>query len=121
MDRAKNSGRKLSVANVRVVKGMLLRGDRQHDIAAWFGVNAGRIGEINNRTKFRDVLPQTQDLPPPGPYLSGLSKEILAHELAIVYGMLSVLVENETLPLDVRGSLEEIHFRINAIALTCQK
>jgi hypothetical protein len=25
---------------------MLARGDRQHDIASYFGVNGGRIGEI---------------------------------------------------------------------------
>ena len=35
-----------------VVKGMLLRGDRRHDIAAWFGVS-GRIAEIMN---FAEVI-----------------------------------------------------------------
>jgi hypothetical protein len=27
---------------------MVTRGDRHHDIAAWFGVNQGRIAEVNS-------------------------------------------------------------------------
>ena len=61
----------LSRRDVSIIKGMLLRGDRQHDIAAWYGVNGGRIAEIKTRKKFADVLMQTRGLPPPGPYLSG--------------------------------------------------
>jgi hypothetical protein len=55
-----------------LAKGMLARGDRQHDIAAWFGVNGGRIAEIAVGRAFADTLPaKCNDLPPPGPYLSG--------------------------------------------------
>jgi hypothetical protein len=50
---------------------MLNRGDRQHDIAAWFGVNGGRIAAIATGEKFYDVKPATESLPPPGPYLAG--------------------------------------------------
>ncbi len=50
---------------------MLNRGDRQHDIAAWFGVNGGRIAEIANGEKSREVEAATIDLPPKGPYVSG--------------------------------------------------
>jgi hypothetical protein len=32
---------------VSIAKGRISRGDRQHDIAAYFGVNGGRIGEIS--------------------------------------------------------------------------
>jgi hypothetical protein len=39
--RAQPSGITLSVADAALIKGMLRRGDRQHDIAAWFGVNGG--------------------------------------------------------------------------------
>ena len=46
--RARASGVQLTVADAAQVKGMLLRGDRQHDIAAWFGVNGGRISEIGD-------------------------------------------------------------------------
>ena len=39
--RAKPSGIHLTDQDAAIVKGMLARGDRQHDIAAWFGVNGG--------------------------------------------------------------------------------
>jgi hypothetical protein len=42
--RAEPSGIALNGADAAIIKGMLARGDRQHDIAAWFGVNAGRVG-----------------------------------------------------------------------------
>jgi hypothetical protein len=70
--RAEPSGVTLDSSDAAIVKGMLARGDRQHDIAAWFGVNGGRIAEIATGAKFASVVaaPAT-DLPPQGPYLSG--------------------------------------------------
>ena len=70
--RAAPSGRRLSAADASLVKGMLARGDRQHDIAAWFGVNSGRIIDVKNRTLHPDApIARKADLPPPGPYSSG--------------------------------------------------
>ncbi len=69
--RATNSGISLTAADAAVVKGMLARGDRQHDIAAWFGVNGGRIAEVSTGASFANVTAQTENLPPPGPYISG--------------------------------------------------
>lgn len=69
--RAEPSGISLTEDDAAIVKGMLARGDRQHDIAAWFGVNGGRIAEIATGDKFKHVPAQTTDLPPPGPYLTG--------------------------------------------------
>ncbi|MFQ8430248.1 hypothetical protein [Amaricoccus sp. W119] len=66
--KAPSSGIKLDEHDAAVVKGMLERGDRQHDIAAWFGVNGGRIAEISNGSKFKDVAAKSEDLPPAGPY-----------------------------------------------------
>lgn len=66
--RAANSGIHLNDADAAVVKGMLARGDRQHDIAAWFGVNGGRIAEVSTGATFGDVAMKTDNLPPPGPY-----------------------------------------------------
>ena len=80
MRRAESSGKKLTDDEASVVKGMLLRGDRQHDIAAWFGVNGGRIGEISKGRKFLDVTPKTSNLPRPGPYLSGQASESLMND-----------------------------------------
>lgn len=76
--RAPASGISLTEDDAAIVKGMLARGDRQHDIAAWFGVNGGRIGEIASRKRFRGVeAAPTQLLPPPGPYLSGRDVAVL--------------------------------------------
>ena len=68
-NRAEPSGIKLTAADAAVIKGMLDRGDRQHDIAAWFGVNSGRIAEIATGTRFPEVQAAAHDvLPPAGPY-----------------------------------------------------
>lgn len=70
--RAEPSGIILVAADAAIVKGMLARGDRQHDIAAWFGVNGGRIAEIATGYRFPLVDPaEAEDLPPPGPYPAG--------------------------------------------------
>jgi len=46
---------------------MQRRGDRDHDIAAWFGVNQGRIAEAKEG-KFGPGQPAPRDtLPPSGP------------------------------------------------------
>jgi hypothetical protein len=72
MAKAPAAGIALSHRDTRAVKGMLLRGDRQHDIASYFGVNGGRIAEVANGTNvFPDAQPMPEaDLPPPGPYLT---------------------------------------------------
>jgi hypothetical protein len=70
--RAKSSGVSLSNSDTAIVKGMLLRGDRQHDIAAWFGVNGGRIGEIATGYSHAYIGPASpSELPPIGPYTTG--------------------------------------------------
>lgn len=52
-----------------LIKGMLLRGDRQSDIAACFGINSGRVAETNRGQRFAHVNPAPADeLPPAGPY-----------------------------------------------------
>jgi hypothetical protein len=67
--RASPSGISLTAADAAVIKGMLLRGDRQHDIASCFGVNGGRIGEIATGQRFSEVVAASPDeLPPSGPY-----------------------------------------------------
>lgn len=49
--RAEPSGISLTGTDAAIIKGMLLRGDRQHDIAAWFGVNGGRIATPDDLLK----------------------------------------------------------------------
>jgi hypothetical protein len=72
MAKASASGISLGYRETCIVKGMLARGDRQHDIASYFGVNGGRIAEVANGT---NIYPNAQptpeaDLPPPGPYMT---------------------------------------------------
>jgi hypothetical protein len=70
--RAEASGRRLTEFDAASVKGMGARNDRHHDIAAWFGVNQGRIAEVLSGKKFEYVACATPDmLPPCGPYSSG--------------------------------------------------
>jgi len=53
---------------------MLLRGDKQHDIAAYFGVNSARIADIKSGATGPSVTVALSDtLPPRGPYMAGRS------------------------------------------------
>lgn len=69
--RAEPSGQKLTDSDASMIKGMIERGDRNHDIASFFGVNQGRIAEIKNGMKFPEIRAADADeLPPVGPYLT---------------------------------------------------
>ena len=64
----------LNDGEIAVVKGMLSCGDRQHDIAAYFGINGGRIAEISTGQIGSEVTTSpAEDLPPAGPYMAGRS------------------------------------------------
>ena len=64
----------LNESEIAIVKGMIARGDRQHDIAAYFGENGGRIAEINTGQRGEGIpAAEAADLPPAGPYLAGRS------------------------------------------------
>jgi hypothetical protein len=67
MGKGKASGYTLKQADVPTILGMQKRGDRDHDIAAWFGVNQGRIAEAKDG-KYGTAPPAaTHVLPPKGP------------------------------------------------------
>jgi hypothetical protein len=58
-----------SAEEAAIIKGMLQRGDPQHDIASWFGYNPGRISEINTGKRYPEVpAAPSEKLPPRGPY-----------------------------------------------------
>ena len=69
--RAEPSGLALTKRDAALIRGMLDRGDRHHDIAAFFGVNQGRIAEVKMGIRFPGVpAADPEDLPPKGPYLT---------------------------------------------------
>ena len=88
--RASPSGFALSNNDAAVVKSMLARGDRQHDIAAWFGVNGGRIAEIATGARFSWVRPSTHELPPAGPHLCGRDAHAAVNALSAAKEALAV-------------------------------
>lgn len=95
-NRAESSGITLSTADAALIKGMLLRGDRQHDIAAWFGVNGGRVAEIATGYRFGEVAPAFRDkLPPPGPYPK--VREAVAAIEALVAAKKALITAEETI------------------------
>jgi hypothetical protein len=72
MGKAPASGITLGYRETCIAKGMLARGDRQHDIASFFGVNPARINEVvsgNNNYPNAQPTPKAE-LPPPGPYMT---------------------------------------------------
>ena len=86
---------RLNANDVAMVKGMLIRGDRQHDIAAWFGVNPGRIAEVKSGDVFRLIKPASgNELPPVGPYPCGRDSMLA---LEVISKMKLALAEAEQL------------------------
>jgi hypothetical protein len=70
-NRAESSGISITEEDAALIRGMILRGDRKHDIAAFFGVNPGRIADVESGRRFPSVPAAPKaDLPPPGPYLA---------------------------------------------------
>ncbi len=92
--RAEPSGITLTATDAAIIKGMLRRGDRQHDIAAWFGVNGGRIAEIASGYRFSEVESSIGDrLPPVGPYPIGRRSVAAIEALAAAKKALSAAEE----------------------------
>jgi hypothetical protein len=67
MVRGKASGYTLTQADVAIVLGMQARGDREHDIAAWFGVNQGRMADAKEGKFGTPPMAPGHTLPPKGP------------------------------------------------------
>lgn len=54
----------LTPGQAAIAKGLLARGEKQHHVAAYFGVNGGRIAEISKGARFPDVKPAAKRLLP---------------------------------------------------------
>ncbi len=64
---AKASGYSLTANDAPMVLGMDAPGDREHDIAGWFGVNQGRVAEVKAGKFGTPSVAPTNQLPPKGP------------------------------------------------------
>lgn len=107
MARAPTSGITLGHRETRVVKGMLARGDRQHDIASYFGVNGGRIGEISNgegNYPNAQAAPEAE-LPPPGPYMTKFAVQGIIDTLNEAIEALDLAEQEEELA-DVKAAIQ---------------
>src|SRR5437868_11519715 len=107
MNKAPASGISLGYRETCVVKGTLARGDRQHDIASYFGVNGGRIGEIaSGDNAYPNAQPTSEaDLPPPGPYLTKFAVQSVIETLTEAIAALDLAhAENEL--ADVKAALQ---------------
>lgn len=51
---------------VKIIRGMIARGDKQHDIAAWFGENQARIAEAEAGKYGEFAAAPAEELPPKG-------------------------------------------------------
>jgi hypothetical protein len=67
MGKAKASGHSLTNKDASIILGMVARGDREHDIAAWFGVNQARIAEVKAGSHGKLSTAPANELPPKGP------------------------------------------------------
>ena len=56
----------LSNHDASIVLGMVNRGDKRHDIAAWFGENQARIAEVEQGSYGSISAAPAKDLPPKG-------------------------------------------------------
>ena len=100
------SGHSLTYSDTRFVKGMLLRGDRQHDIAAYFGVNGGRVAEVaSGDNKYPSAKPvDGGKLPPAGPYLTKYALDSVVDTLNEAVEAIE-LAEAEEDVADIRAAL----------------
>lgn len=56
----------LTNRDVQIIMGMIARGDKQHDIAAWFGENQARIVEAEQGSHGQQPAAPQSELPPKG-------------------------------------------------------
>lgn len=66
MAKARRSGIVVTPEMVPLIFGMLARGDRNHDVAAWFGLNQGRMKETKDGDYGRPAPAPEDELPPAG-------------------------------------------------------
>jgi hypothetical protein len=75
----------LTKETAAICKGLIARGEKQHDIAAFFGVNGGRVAEVAKGYKFADVVAAPKrDLPTPAVVSLGYAAHVVLQTLGII-------------------------------------
>lgn len=97
----KPSANDISSRDAARILAMLARGDRPHDVAAWFGVNQGRIAEIEDGEFGLARETDSKTLPPKGS--PGLKARRLMASLEEVQDLLLTKGED-----GIRDALAEI-------------
>ncbi len=96
MSKAHRSGITVSAKDVPLILAMVARGDRRHDIAAWFGLNQGRIKEVEDGKHGMFPIASANKLPPSG------SPGIKARRLRPAVEKIRDLLKSN--PADVEGA-----------------
>jgi len=91
-DEAPKNDIKLSPRDAARILAMLARGDRRHDVAAWFGVNQGRIAEVEDGAFGNAKETDLKTLPPKGS--PGLKAKRLMASLDEVHDLLTTKGED---------------------------
>src|SRR5579864_7779546 len=89
MARARQSGIVVTNADVPLILAMVARGDRRHDIGAWFGLNQGRIKEVEDGLYGNAPQAAPNLLPPagsPGPRARDLRRAVSRVEQLLAQG-----------------------------------
>jgi hypothetical protein len=87
MTRGDASGITVTPDDVPIIIGMIARGDRHHDIAAWFGLNQGRIADAQAGKYGPPETTPGVKLPPKGP--PGIKGRLLREEADLVLSRLN--------------------------------
>lgn len=101
MTKASSSGLSVNPTDVPIILAMVARGDRRHDVAAWFGLNQGRIKEVEDGNYGNAPLALALQLPPsgsPGPKAIALRQAVRS--------ALSDLARGQRRPADVAKDLK---------------
>jgi hypothetical protein len=89
MAKAQRSGIRVTDAELPLILAMVARGDRRHDIAAWFGLNQGRIKQAEDGDYGQPPLAPANQLPPsgsPGPKARDLRRAATRIEQLLYQG-----------------------------------
>ncbi|WP_193183668.1 hypothetical protein [Nisaea sediminum] len=89
MSKAHRSGITVQQSDVPIILAMVAREDRRHDIAAWFGLNQGRIKEVEDGKFGTSKLADEKELPPsgsPGPKALNLRRAVQEASDALAQG-----------------------------------